>query len=165
MMRAQSQNTGDTVSKVVESPEKKKVPKLCLKRGERGLKSRHYKEFPKKTLARHSPQNSSANFRATSRITASLGYSGSSTKFDRSSARGKTSPSEAAQPAPPRYLMFREVGRSATAAHALPRHPSWVQSFTKRFIGISFRRFSKNAKKVRAYWKSIATGGPRSYFR
>src|SRR5580704_7755871 len=121
MMRAQSQNTGDTVSKVVESPEKKKVPKLCLKRGERGLKSRHYKEFPKKTLARHSPQNSSANFRATSRITASLGYSGSSTKFDRSLARRGATAFVAAQPAPQR-LIFRRVGQSATAAPALSRH-------------------------------------------
>ncbi len=53
MMRAQSENAGDTVSEVVKSPEEKKVPKLCLKRG---LKSRHYKEFLKKTLARITPR-------------------------------------------------------------------------------------------------------------
>src|SRR6266481_7942745 len=127
MMRAQSENAGDTVSEVVKSPEEKKVPKLRLKRG---LKSRHYKEFLKKTLARHSPQNSSASFRATSRITASLGYSGSSTKFDRSLVRGRGTAFVAAKPAPQR-LIFRRVGQSATAAPALSRHPSWVQSFTK----------------------------------
>src|ERR1700747_3356498 len=144
MMRAQRQNTRNTVSEVVESPEKKKMPKLSFKRR---LKSRHEKEFPTKTLARHSPQKSSASFRATSRITASLGYSGSSTKFDRSLARGRGTAFVAAKPAPQR-LIFRRVGQSATAAPALSRHPSWVQSFTKRFIGISFCRFSKNAKKA-----------------
>jgi len=52
-MRAQSQNAGNAVSKVVESPEEKKVPKLCLKRG---LKSRHYKEFLKKKRSRVTPR-------------------------------------------------------------------------------------------------------------
>jgi hypothetical protein len=59
MMRAQSENAGDTVSEVVKSPEEKKVPKLRLKRG---LKSRHYKEFLKKSARASLPAEQFSQF-------------------------------------------------------------------------------------------------------